>query len=115
MVDLELCYKSATELARGIRDGSLSVNEIVHNALTRIESVNAILNCFCFVYPEEALDRARAAEKLVRAGCPLGPLHGVPIAVKDFTPTRGKRTTLGSYVYGYWVPNYDAVVVERLL
>ena len=115
MVDIELCHKSALELARGIREGSLSAAEVVSNALARIEAANAALNCFCFVYPDEALAKARAADDMVRTGKKLGPLHGVPIAVKDFTPTRGKRTTLGSYVYENWIPGHDAVVVERLL
>ena len=72
------------------------------------------LNCFCFVYPEEALQKARAAEAAVTAGKPLGPLHGVPIAIKDLTPTKGKRTTLGSYSHEHWVPDYDAAIVEKL-
>ena len=61
------------------------------------------------------MDKARAAESAVAAGKPLGPLHGVPIAIKDLTPTKGKRTTLGSYTHEHWVPETDAVIVEKLL
>jgi Asp-tRNA(Asn)/Glu-tRNA(Gln) amidotransferase A subunit family amidase len=115
MADLDLCYTPATELARRIRAKEISPLEIVQNSLARIDEVNPKLNCFCFVYPEEALQKARAAEAAVTAGKPLGPLHGVPIAIKDLTPTRDKRTTLGSYSYEHWVPDYDAAIVEKLI
>jgi Asp-tRNA(Asn)/Glu-tRNA(Gln) amidotransferase A subunit family amidase len=114
MADLDLCYTPATELAARIRDRKLSPVELVKNALARIETVNPKLNCFCFVYPEEALAKARAAEQAVQEGRALGPLHGVPIAIKDLTPTKGKRTTLGSYTHENWVPDRNAVIVDRL-
>src|SRR5882724_12893594 len=114
MVDLDLCYTSASDLARRIRAREISPVEAVTNSLARIADINPKLNCFCFVYPEEALQKARAAEAAVTAGKPLGPLHGVPIAIKDLTPTKGKRTTLGSYSHEHWVPDYDAAIVEKL-
>lgn len=114
MTDLDLCYTPATELARLIRTKKLSPVELVRNTLARIEAVNPKLNCFCFVYPEEALEKARAAEAAVMAGRRLGPLHGVPFAMKDLTPTKGKRTTLGSKAYETWVPDHDAPIVEAL-
>jgi Asp-tRNA(Asn)/Glu-tRNA(Gln) amidotransferase A subunit family amidase len=114
MVDLDLCYTPATVLARRIAARKLSPVEVVKNALARIDAVNPKLNCFCFVYPEEALKAARTAERAVKAGRKLGPLHGVPVAIKDLTPTRGKRTTLGSYTHEHWVPEHDAAIVERL-
>lgn len=115
MADLELCYTPATELARRIRDRELSPVEAVGNSLERIEEVNPSLNCFCFVFPEEALGRARAAERAVAGGEEAGPLHGVPIAFKDLTPIAGKRTTMGSYAFEHWVPDRSAFVVERLV
>lgn len=115
MTGLDLAYTSATELARRIRDRDLSPVEVVRSGLERIEAVNAKLNCFCFIYPDEAMARAREAEQAVMEGRPLGLLHGVPIAVKDLTPTRGKRTTLGSFAYEHWVPGEDAPIVEALL
>ena len=114
MADLELCYTPATELARRIRAKKISPVDVVKNSLARIDAVNPRLNCFCFVYPEEALRKARDAEAAVTAGKPLGPLHGLPIAIKDLTPTKGKRTTLGSYTHEHWVPDYDAAIVEKL-
>ena len=115
MVDLELAYLPATELARRIADRALSPVEVMTNTLARIDAANAQLNCFCFTYPEEALAAARAAEAAVMDGRALGPLHGVPIAIKDLTPTKGKRTTLGSYAFERWVPEEDAPIVAALL
>ncbi len=115
MVDLELSYTPATELLRKMQNREVSPVEIVRNALDRIEDVNPTLNCFCFTYPEEAMEKAHAAERALASGAKVGPLHGIPIAIKDLTPTRGKRTTLGSRLYENWVPDHDAVIVERLL
>jgi Asp-tRNA(Asn)/Glu-tRNA(Gln) amidotransferase A subunit family amidase len=114
MADLDLCYLPASEMARRIREGKLSPVDLIDNALERIAEVNPALNCFCFVYPEEARSKAKAAHEHVKAGKPLGPLHGVPFAIKDLTPTKGKRTTLGSYAYEHWVPEADAPIVEAL-
>ena len=114
MADLDLCYTSASELVQRIRAKELSPVEVVRNSLERIEEVNPKLNCFCFTYPEEALGKARAAEQAVMSGNELGPLHGVPIAIKDLTPTKGKTTTLGSKVYADWVPDEDAQIVKDL-
>lgn len=114
MADLDLCYTPATELAARIRSRKLSPVELMKNALARIEEINPKLNCFCFVYPEEALAKAREAEKAVMEGRALAPLHGIPIAIKDLTPTKGKRTTLGSYSHEHWIPDRNAVIVDRL-
>ena len=115
MTDLDLCYMPATEMAANIRKGALSPVTAVENSLSRIEAVNPTLNCFCFTYPEEALAKARAVEADIAAGKPVGPLAGVPIAIKDFTPTRGTVTTRGSKLLKDWVPDYDPVLVERLM
>src|SRR3546814_490564 len=112
--DLDLSYTPAAVLADRIRKRELSPVQVVANAFARIDEVNPRLNAFCFVYPDEAMEQARQAERKVLAGEPLGPLHGVPVAIKDLTPTKGKRTTLGSRVYEHFVPDEDAVVVRRL-
>lgn len=114
MADLDLCYTPATELARRIREGRLSPVRVVENSLARIAEVNPKLNCFCFTYPDEAIEKAKQAERAVKRGDKLGPLHGVPIAIKDLTPTKGKRTTLGSYCFENWVPDWNATVVDKL-
>ena len=105
---------SAVEQAARIASGDLSPVDVVQSSLDRIAEVNPQLNCFCFTFPERALEQAHAAEQAVAAGTPLGPLHGVPIAIKDLTATKGDRTTLGSYSHEHHVPDYDSVIVERL-
>jgi len=112
--DADLRYASALDLAWRLRARSVSAVALVEQALARIEEVNPALNCFCFVYPEEALERARAADAALDAGGAVGPLHGLPVAVKDVTPTKGKRTTMGSRLYEQHVPDRDSVIVERL-
>ena len=115
MIDLELLYMSAHDLALAIKAREVSPVELVENSLARIEQVQPKLNCFCFVYPEEAMARAREAERTLMADEAVGPLHGLPIAVKDLTPTRGKTTTRGSRLFRDWRPEHDAVIVQRLL
>ncbi len=115
MVTSDLAYKSAVELADLIRGREISPREVIRHSLERIADVNPALNCFCFVFGDEALDKARDAERAVMEGKRLGPLHGVPVAIKDLTPTRGKRTTMGSRIHEHWVPDHDAIVVERLM
>ena len=114
MVDLDLAYTSAAELARRVAAGQLSPVEVVANALARIEQVNPTLNCCCTAYGDQALADARQAADAVARGERLGPLHGVPVAVKDTTPERGRRTTLGSYTHEHWVPEHDARIVTAL-
>jgi Asp-tRNA(Asn)/Glu-tRNA(Gln) amidotransferase A subunit family amidase len=113
-VDIELAYLPARDLASRIAEGRLSPVEAVTNALARIEQVNADLNCFCVVTADRALEAARAAERAVVRAEPLGPLHGVPVALKDTTPTAGVRTTLGSCAFEHWIPDHDAALVGAL-
>ena len=113
-VDLELCFEPASKLAARIATGELSAREVTENTLARIEEVNRNLNCFCFVFPEEARAQALAADEQQAAGAHLGPLHGVPIAIKDLTPTKGHRTTRGSKIFEHWVADFDPVIVQRL-
>lgn len=105
---------TATEMARLIRTKALSPVEVIKASLDRIAEVQPRLNPFCFTYPDEALAAAKAAEAAVMRGDDVGPLHGVPIAIKDFTPTKGKTTTRGSVAFKNWVPDHDPVIVRRL-
>ena len=114
MPDLDLCFTPATELAARYRRRELSPVEVVDNALARIEQVNPALNCFAFTYPEEARAAARGAEAAFARGDDPGPLAGVPLAIKDLTPTAGRRTTLGSRAFEHNVPERSALIVERL-
>lgn len=112
----ELCWLSATELARLIRRRKVSPVEVVDAVLARIERVNPQINAYVTVTAEGARRAARAAERaLTRRSARLGPLHGVPFSVKDLVLTRGVRTTFGTPLFRDHVPTEDAPVVERLL
>ena len=106
----ELCFTPATELAKRIAARELSPVELVDAVLDRIEELQPRLNAFCLLRPEEARKEARAAESTE----PRGPLHGIPVSIKDLTSTRGIRTTFGSKAYADNVPDVDATFVTRL-
>lgn len=91
----------------------MSPRELVAASLLRIEQAQATLNPFAFVYAEQAMDAARAAAAAVAGQETLGPLHGVPIAIKDFTPTAGRRTTRGAYAFENRVPEHDPGASHR--
>jgi aspartyl-tRNA(Asn)/glutamyl-tRNA(Gln) amidotransferase subunit A len=110
----DLCFTPATDLAALIRRKELSPVEVTETVLARIARLNPALNAFCTVTAEAALAEARAAEAAVARGDALGPLHGVPISVKDLTNTQGVRTTRGSRLYADNIPDEDAPVVERV-
>jgi aspartyl-tRNA(Asn)/glutamyl-tRNA(Gln) amidotransferase subunit A len=114
MTDDSLVWRSAVELAREIRDKKVSPVELTDALLARIESLNPRLNAFCLVAADVARRAAREAEIAVMKGEPLGPLHGVPVSVKDVLYTRGVRTTGGSRLFADMVPEEDAIAVARL-
>ena len=110
----ELCWKPASELSRMIAARDVSPVEIVEAFLGRIERVNGRINAYCTVTAERARKAASEAEAAVRRGEDLGPLHGVPFSLKDLTPVKGIRTTMGSKIFEHNIPEEDAVLVERL-
>jgi Asp-tRNA(Asn)/Glu-tRNA(Gln) amidotransferase A subunit family amidase len=110
----DFAYMSATELAALIRSRQVSPVEVMQATLERIERLNPQINAFCTLVPEQALEGAREAEAAVMRALPIGPLHGVPIAIKDLTPTKGIRTTMGSKLFADNVPADDAEIVKRL-
>jgi amidase len=105
---------TALEQAAAVRAGEVSPVELVEHALRRIESLDPGLGAFLTVTPERALAAARRAERRVRGGGELPPLHGVPTAIKDLNNTAGVRTTFGSTVLADNVPTVDDAVVTRL-
>jgi len=110
----DLCFTSAVELAELIRRRALSPVEITRALLERIDRLNPRLGAYVTVHAERALGEARAAERAVMAGEPLGPLHGVPISIKDNLWTAGERTTYGSRLLAEFVAPEDAPSVARL-
>src|SRR5512132_4328362 len=95
----DLCYTPAPELARQVRSKALSPVEITRAVLDRIERLNPVLNAFCTVTADIALEAARAAEGAVMRGGPLGPLHGIPVSIKDLSLTKGIRSMGGSFIF----------------
>ena len=110
----DLTYASAGELARLIAGKQVSPVDVVRAHLERITSLDGALKSFITVTAEAALTAAREAETAIVAGRSLGPLHGVPLALKDLYDTAGVRTTGGSKILRERVPAVDATVVRRL-
>jgi amidase len=114
MPDRDLCFTPATELARLYRARKASPLEVMQAVLDRIDAVNPAVNAYVTVARESALRAARAATRALKRGAKLPPLFGVPVSIKDLTPTKGIRTTWGSKIFERHVPGEDALVVERL-
>ena len=105
---------SAVELARRMRDKSLSPVEVLEAFIARIEALNPAINAVTATCFERARGEARAAEKALRDGADVGPLHGLPFAVKDLEYTGGVLTTFGSPLFKDFVPDADSVMVARV-
>lgn len=107
-------FPTIAEISKQIRRGEISPVELTEECLARIEQLNPTLNAFVTVTANSALAQARAAEKEIARGTWRGPLHGVPLALKDLIDTAGVRTTAASNLYRDRVPTQDAEVVRRL-
>ena len=114
LTESEVSYRSAFDIAADVAARRLSPVEVVETLLARIGRLNPVLNAYCTLVPEQALEEGRQAEAAVMRGAILGPLHGVPVSIKDLIATRGIRTTRGSRIWENWVPEQDAPVVERV-
>jgi len=105
---------SICELSRKLRDRDISPVELTQHCLVLIEKLNPGLNAYITVCAESALNRARLAEREIFRGTYLGPLHGIPIGLKDILDTAGVRTTAASALFKDRIPTEDAEVVRRL-
>jgi aspartyl-tRNA(Asn)/glutamyl-tRNA(Gln) amidotransferase subunit A len=114
MNDDMLSFTPAVELARMIRDKTLSPVELMKATIARAEWLNPVLNAICTPTYEAALAAARVAEGAVMRGAALGRLHGIPTSIKDLSLTKGVRTMAGSHIFRDRVPETDHVHVERL-
>ncbi|MBI3246856.1 MAG: amidase [Deltaproteobacteria bacterium] len=110
----ELCTKTLHEVAGLIKKKEVSPVELTEAMLARISAHDGKLHSYLTVTADLALQQARAAEQEIAKGVYRGPLHGVPIAVKDLCFTKGIRTTCASKILADWKPDHDATVVERL-
>ncbi len=114
MGNLEICFMSVVEMVEAIKTRRLSPVEIMDAVLSRIEQLNPKVNAYCTLVAESARRHAKEAETMVMQGEQLGPLHGIPVSIKDLIFTKGIRTTAGSRIYQDFIPQQDAIVVERL-
>src|SRR5213594_747452 len=111
MIDL---YGAIGELSAQMRARTLSSVAVVDACLARIEALNPRLNAFITVTPDAARAAATVAQSEINAGGWRGPLHGVPVAVKDFYDTAGIKTTAAFERFANRVPTKDADVIKRL-
>ena len=114
MAASDLVRQRAATLATAIAEGEVSATEVAQAHLDRIADVDPRVHAFLEVTTDHALAAAGAVDAKRAAGEPLGPLAGVPLALKDVLTMRGVPTTCGSRILEGWRPPYDATVVERL-
>jgi amidase len=111
----DICLLDARQLSEAIHARTVSCVEVMTAYLDHIERVNPQVNAIVSLEPREALlQQARERDASLGRGESLGWMHGIPQAVKDLLPTRGIRTTLGSPLFSSFVPEFDAIAVERL-
>ncbi len=110
----EIYWAQAGEIVEAVRRGEVSAEEVVGAVLKQIEQHDSVLRAFVTVSGEEAMAAARAADARRPKGETLGALDGVPVSIKDIILTNGIRTTAGSKLQETFVPDIDAIVVERL-
>src|SRR5947208_16424551 len=114
MATTDLCYLTNTDSAAGLRRKEFSLLDLTRACLERIEAVDGKLHSFITVTADVALKQAKQAEQELLSDKDRGPLHGIPIALKDLYATKGIRTTCHSAVLQDWVPDYNATAVTRL-
>jgi aspartyl-tRNA(Asn)/glutamyl-tRNA(Gln) amidotransferase subunit A len=114
MKALDLEGLTISAVAPQIKRKKISPVDLTQQYLNRIKKSNPTLNAFLAMAEKEALAAAKKAEGEIRRGKYRGPLHGIPISIKDNIATKGVVTTAGSKILADWVPDYDATVVERL-
>ena len=115
MAPADILELNLTDLSKLIAAREISSSEAVGAALQRLERLEDKLNAFITVRPEQARADAKKADEEIAAGRYRGPLHGVPISIKDLFETAGVRTTGGSKIFAEWIPSTDSAIVERLL
>ena len=113
MNTLEICYMSAGDLSKLVQSQEISPVEIIEAHLTRIDATEPVLNSFITLLADQARKAARQAEKDIQAGRYKGPLHGIPVALKDLYNTGGVRTTSGSRIFDTFIPAEDCTVAAK--
>jgi amidase len=106
----DLIFEDATTLAARLQSRDISAQETLEAHLGQIEQINPSVNAICTLAADQAVEAAKALDN----GPVTGPLHGIPIGIKDLSPTKGIRTTFGSPIFENWIPDHDSLQVERL-
>ena len=113
MESTDICFLSIAQASELIASRQLSPVEVVKTHLERIDQTDDRLNSFITLLRDESMAAAREAERAIQQGSYMGPLHGIPIGLKDLYNTKGVRTTIGSKIMRDFVPKSDAAVTER--
>ena len=114
MADEELAFRSATDLVEMIASKQVSPVELTELYYRRIDRLDSKLNSYLLLTHDHAMEKARAAEAAVVRGDELGPMHGLPVSIKDTQAVKGFPWTMGSIVFKDRVPERDSTVVERM-
>ncbi len=110
----DLCFMRAVDLMQAIHAKKVSCREVMEAHLKQIQRINPLVNAIVTLVPEDQLlTQARASDEAIAKGQSLGPLHGLPVAVKDLHETAGLRTTFGSPLHKDFIPDFDCRVVQR--
>ena len=110
----ELCYLSAGQLGRMIQKKEVSPVEIIEAHIARVEALEPELNSFIAFLPEKAREEARKAEKEILGGRYQGPLHGIPLGLKDLYYVKGMPNTAGTKLFKNFIPDFDSTVSTKL-
>ncbi len=110
----QLNWLSASDAARAVREGSISAEQLTEACLARVREADREVEAWTYLDPEHALAQARARDQERREGKPVGPLHGVPVGIKDIFDTCDMPTEDGSVLHAGRMPDYDATAVQML-
>ena len=113
-LEKELAFKPAYEVKEQIVNKEISPVELTQLFFDRIDELDGQLNSYITLDYENAMHSARSAEEIVMKGGPIGPLHGIPVSIKDMELTKNLRSTAGSILFKDRVPTEDSVVSERV-
>lgn len=114
MARIDLATETISAIAPRLKARDFSVADLTESFLERIGNLNPAINAYQTLAEAKARTQARQLDKELRSGKYRGPLHGIPLSIKDNLATRGLKTTAGSKMLAQWVPEFDATVVERL-
>jgi aspartyl-tRNA(Asn)/glutamyl-tRNA(Gln) amidotransferase subunit A len=111
---MDLQQLTIAEAGRQLRSGATTSRALTEACLARVQALEPKLNAFITLTADSAMEAAARADADLAAGTDRGPLHGIPVGIKDLCATKGVRTTAGSGVLSDWVPGFDATVVAKL-